>query len=411
MDAADAVETAAREYVVLAVRLGRLVPALVDAVAVPPDLRRTAATAPAPTAAALVREAGRLGEVLSDVLSDVAPTSRARFLAAQVHAVEWQARRLAGQDVPFRTAVRECLDLAVAVAEPDAYRAAHRELAALLPGRGPLAARLAAHRRRDAVAPDRLGPAVAALSAALRARVAGPYGLPPGEAVEHRLVTGAPWRALQTYRGGCRSAVRVNADAGLGAGRLPRLVAHETYPGHHAECCHAERAAARGRVELGVTVLGTPQTVVSEGMAECALDVAVGPGWGPWAAAVLADVGVRTDGATAERLDGVLATLRRVRLDAALLLHGDGGPAAAEAHLRRWLLLDAARARRLVDALAQPRRRIQVAAVVEGAALVADRLGGADAVTEHRRLLDDPPPPSALRRRTSTQRVITHDGR
>ena len=112
-------------------------------------------------------------------------------------------------------------------------------------------------------------------------RVASRYGLPPAEAVEYRVVDDAPWSALHTYSGGHRSVVQVNAGAVLGAGRLPRLVAHEAYPGHHVECSRGEAAVAAGRVEPGVTVLGSPQTVVSEGLAECALGTAVGPRWGP----------------------------------------------------------------------------------------------------------------------------------
>ncbi len=411
----ERVPDVATAYVALCLRLRRLVPALVDPVAVDPALRRRIAAEPRPTAADLVREAGRLAAALPD--SALAP-ARGRFLAAQVRAVEWRARRLAGQQLSFGREVHECLDVAGAAGDPDAYRAAHGELAVLLPGPGPLAARMAAHRRRDAVAADLLGPAVEALSAALRARTARRYGLPPDEAVEHRVVDGAPWRALQTYRGGHRSVVRVNAGTPTAAGRLPRLVAHETYPGHHVECSRAERAAARGRVELGVAALGTPQTVVSEGLAECALDAGVGAGWGPWGGAVLAAAGVRTDGALAERLDPALGVLRRARLDAALLLHGDGRPTAgaaeaAEAHLRRWLLLDATRARRLVEALARPLWRTQVVAGVEGAALAAEVLlrPGADPAAEHLRLLDDPPTPGALRNRLTTRSGDLCDGR
>ncbi len=399
MGEADGVPDA---YVALCLRLRRLRPALVDAGAVDPALRRRVADEPLPTAAALVREAGRLAAALPDAALEPA---RAEFLAGQLRAVEWRARRLAGQQVPFGHEVRACLDVAAVPGEPDAYRAAHRALAALLPGPGTLAARTAAHRRRDAAPADRLGPAVAALAAALRARATGPYGLAPGEDVELRTVDDAPWRALQTYRGGHRSIVRVNAGARPAAGRLPRLVAHETYPGHHVECCRLERAAARGRVELSVAVAGSPQTVVSEGLAECALDVAVGPGWGRWAAAVLAPAGIVVDGVLAERLDPVLATLRRVRLDAALLLHGGArtvrrvdAAEAAQAHLRRWLLLDDARARTMVEVLARPAERAQVVADVEGTELVRRLLRSAvDPLAEHRRLLDDPTHPAALR--------------
>jgi hypothetical protein len=397
-------EPVAAAYVALCLRLRRLVPALVDVVAVDPALRRTVAAEPLPTAAALVREAGRLSAALPDAGLE---TRRERFLAGQLRAVEWRARRLAGQWVSFGSEVRECLGVTAAAGTPDAYRAAHRELAALLPGAGPLAGRLAAHRHRDVVAPERLAAALRALATALQGRVTQPYGQSASEAVAFRIVDDAPWRALHTYGGGRRSIVQVNAGVRPTAGRLARLVAHETYPGHHVECCRAELAVARGRVELGVTVLGTPQTVVSEGAAECALDVAVGPGWGRWSAAVLAEVGVRTDGELAERLDPVLAVLHRVRPDAALLLHGGGRPTVdaavrAEAHLRRWLLLDDARARRLVDVLARPLSRTHVVAAVEGAALVGRQLRrpGTDPVVEHARLLDDPLLPAAERVRS-----------
>jgi hypothetical protein len=366
-------------------------------------VRRAVDAEPRPTAPALVREAGRLAEELPDA---GLPPARERFLAGQLRAVEWRARQLAGQHVPFAVELRECLDVTVTSGEADAYRAAHRELAGLLPGRGPIADRLAAHRRRDAVPPDRLGAAVRALSGALRDRVAARYGLPPDETVDHLLVADAPWSALHTHRGGYRSVVRVNAGAGLGASRLPRLVAHETYPGHHTECGRATLMAG-SRVELAVTVLGSPWTVVSEGLAECGLDTAVGPGWGRWGAGVLASTGVVTDGDAAERLDAVLATLRRARLDAALLLHSDGPPtaadvAAAQAHLGRWLLLDDRRAGRVVDTLARPLHRAQVVASVEGTPLVRAWLAGADPASEHLRLLDDPPTPGTLRTHLAT---------
>jgi len=394
-----------RAYVALSLRLKRLVPALVAPIAVDPAISRAVGNEPTPTAAELVRQAGRLAAALPD--SGLAP-HREGFLAGQVAALEWRARQLAGQHLPFRREVRECLGLRVAPGEPDAYRAAHRELAALLPGAGSTGERLATHRRRDVVPPDRLGLAVRSLSAALRDRVAPWSGPAAAGDVEYRLVDGAPWSALQAYAGDRRSVVRVNAAAALGASRLPRMVAHEAYPGHHLECSRGEAAVKAGRVELGVSLLGSPQTVVSEGLAECGLGTAVGPGWGPWAAGVLADVGVSLDGRLAERLDPLLAVLRRVRVDAALLLHDGGAPtseriAAAEEHLRCWLLLDTARARRVVGSLARPLWRAHVVASVEGTAIVDRWLEqGPDLVTRHLRLLDAPGVPNALRSRTCT---------
>lgn len=392
-------------YIALCLRLRRMVPALVAPVAVDPVVRWMVENEPVPTAAELVRQAGRLAVALPDA---GLPPARKRFLAAQLGALEWRARSLAGQHVPFSREVRECLGLSATPGEPDAYRAAHRELAALLGGRGTVGERLAARRSRDGVPRERLAPAVRALSTALRRRVAAQYGLAPAEAVAYRFVDDASWSALHTYAGGHRSLVRVNAGAVFGAARLPRLVAHEAYPGHHVECGRAEAAVAAGRAEQGITLLSSPQTVVSEGLAECALGTAVGPRWGGWASDVLAPVAVPLDGELADRLDPVWAVLRRVRVDAALMLHDDGPPTsgritAAEAHVRRWLLLDAERARRVVEALARPLWRAHVVASVEGAEIVRARLDrGGEPVAQHRRLLDDPAALDALRSRTST---------
>jgi len=106
-----------------------------------------------------------------------------------------------------------------------------------------------------------------------------------------------------------------------------------------------------------------------------------------------------------------------VRVDAALLLHDGGGPtsgriAAAEEHLRRWLLLDAGRARRVAETLARPLGRTHAVASVVGATTVRAVLERApDAVAEHRRLLDDPVLPDAVRSLTSTQSRRSVDGR
>ena len=270
-------------YVALSLRLRRLAPALVAPVAVDAATRRAVGNEPAPTAAELVRAGGAARGRVAGLGIGAAP----RTLPGRAAGCARVAGAPAGRPAPpFRREVRECLGLRVEPGEPDAYRAAHRELAALLPGVGPTGKRLADSpppRRRPA---RPLGPAVRSLSAALRDRVAPWSGPAAAGDVEYRLVDGAPWSALQAYAGDRRSVVRVNAAAALGASRLPRMVAHEAYPGHHLECSRGEAAVRAGRVELGVSLLGSPQTVVSEGLAECGLETAVGPGWGPWGAGV-----------------------------------------------------------------------------------------------------------------------------
>jgi hypothetical protein len=387
------------EYLVLALCTDRLLPGNVAGYSGDPTVRRRTRAEPAPSASALVRAAGRLAAQLPD--ADLHPV-RERFLAAQLAAVECTARRLVGQGVPIASEVALCFGVRIALGEEDAYRRAHREIDELLSGPGSLADRLAAHRRRDEVPPDRLLPALHALSEALRERTRARWPLPAGEAVEYRLVTGGPWAALHHHLGGHRSRVTVNATARLRCAQLPHLVAHESYPGHHTERCRKQAGlvTARGWHEHRVGLVRSPQSLVAEGAADLGLHAVVGPGWGPWAAEVLRGVGLPFDGELAERLDNAATGLQAVRQDAALLLHDRRGSAGdALAHLRRWLLIADVRARQVLESLAHPLWRGYVATHVEGPRLVRDwlqRPGAEPPLERYRRLLDEPLTPAVL---------------
>lgn len=384
-----------RDYLLLGLRLDRLVPGTVDAYTGDPALRRHAATGPQPGPADLARTAARLRSELPHAGLGAARTA---FLDAQLGAVTVTARRLAGEPVGFVEEVRSGYGVTIRLGDEDRYRAAHAALDGLLPGPGRLAERLTAFRDREAVPLERLGPAIAALAAALRARTRDAFGLPDGEAVSFQVVRDRPWSGFTRYDGRLRSTIAVNADAGLRGSQLADLVAHEAYPGHHTEHCLVRGRPGPDR-EHDIALATTPQALMSEGAADVGLEVLVGPGWGQWAADVLAEAGVGSDGALAEAVETVLRELAPVRQDAALMLH-DRGASADDVlgHLARWLLIPDARARLLLRFLAHPLWRTYTTTYVEGAPLVRRWLarGGADPLDGYRRLLAEPLVPTML---------------
>lgn len=389
------VDRAVRDYLSLASALGHHRPGTISVCSGDGSIL----SAPPQSAAVLVRVAGGLTQRLRGL--GLAPL-RERFLAAQLVAMESAARRLAGQGIPYPAALAAAADGPVTPGAEDDYRAAHRELDVLLPGSGALADRLAAHRAADEVPPDRLAVAVDALGAALheRAREAGLVSGPEGVAFE--IVDDAPWSALHRREGVGRSRVVVNAGARPRRAGLARMVAHETYPGHHVEQWRRETVLVgeRGWAEHSVVLLGTPQSLLAEGAAELGLHVLVGPAWGRWAADVLGSVGLGFDGERAERIDAALARLARVRLDAALALHGARArPVEVEAYLRRWLLVDDAGARRVLRFVGDPLWRDHVVTYVEGAPLVRAWLDrpGSTPVQRLRELHDGPWTPAGIR--------------
>lgn len=380
----------------LGLRLERLRPGLLDGPAPDPDLARRVGDEPRPAPADLLADAGRLRRELAAATE--LPRDRGRHLDAVLCALECQARLLAGEEPGYLDQVRSMFGVVPRRADPDEYREAHRGLDDLLPGRGPVRARMRAYREADVVAPDRLGAAVGAVTAELRRRVRDELGLPPGEHAAVGLVGERPWTAFTRYDGNLRSRISISTAARVRAGALLPLLAHEVYPGHHTQYCRAEAAAVRCPEPVLRLVHG-PQAVIAEGAAEAAASVLPGPGWGVVAQRVLARAGVRLDGELAERVEAQLEPLGRVRLDAALLRHVDGaGPDEVTAHLARWLLVPQERARRMLGFLDHPQWRAYPVTYAEGAPLVRGWLarhpGGP--VAGLRALLDRPLLPADL---------------
>ncbi|MEJ2864961.1 DUF885 domain-containing protein [Actinomycetospora flava] len=396
----------ARAYVGLALRLDRVLPGVLDAHLGDAAEVARIADEPTPDPGDLAREADRLRAGLPGE----GDTARVAFLDAQLRACRVLAERAAGRQVGFVDEVERCFGVRITRDDPDRYREAHRALDGLLGGGGDLPGRLAAFRDGDRLAPEHLAPGLRAAVAALRERTAATVGLPPGEDVSLEVVDAAPWSGFSRWIGPRHSAVTVNAGIGHRVTHLPLLVAHEAYPGHHTEHCRlaADPDGLRARPERRVFLARTPQSLVAEGAAELGLEAVVGPGWGRWNAEVLAAAGVPADperGALGEAVETVMARLAPVRQDAALMLHDEHRDAdEVVAHLRRWLLVDEARARRMLEFLAHPRWRTHTTTYVEGARLLRPWLLGAEddappreVVTARlRRVLDDPPTPAAL---------------
>lgn len=390
-----------REYLLLGLRFDRLVEGFVDSYTGDPALRRQADNEPMPDPAALAR---RAGELRAELPACGLPGPRTQFLAAHLTALECSGRVLAGQHVGFVDEVAAYFDVAIEPGDPDTYRQAHSQIEELLPGGDPLADRLASYRNRDEIPPERLETAVQALSSALRDRVRTDFELPPEETVHYEVVTDKPWSGFNYYLGDFHSRVAINADLGHRMGQLPHLVAHESYPGHHTEHCRKEAGLVRRdhQAEHTIFLVNTPQCLMAEGLADLGLLASVGPGWGPWSAEILHDLGLRMDGELAERLEVASAGLLGVRQDAALMLHDRGADQAdVQTYLQRWLLVPEPRARQMVRFLSDPLWRAYTTTYVEGYRLLHSWLDarppGQSLSQRFRRLLDEPLIPSTLR--------------
>jgi hypothetical protein len=363
-------------YLELGLRLGRHVDGLVDFYYGPPELAERVAAEPLPDAAALAGDAARL---LDELEGEELDAARRSWLEAQVIGLETVARTLAGETIPYADEVERCYGVRPQRVPEEELEAAHADLDDALPGSGSLAERYIAWRERDALTGTRLGEVMERLAAELRSRTAAALGLPEGEAVDWELVTDEPWTAFNYYLGALRSRVAVNTDLPLYTSLVAKVVAHETYPGHHTEHAWKEQRLVHERRQLEETgsFVGTPQALVSEGIAEVGPDVLLGDELDDLAEHHLRAVGVVYDADLARRVRAVQDRLVGVLGNAALLLHEDGASREeAREYLKRWSLLSHERAEHSLGFLTDPLWRTYATTYADGERLVRAYVNG-----------------------------------
>ncbi len=371
-------------YLVLGLSLGRHVEGLVDAYYGPPELADRVAAAPLRPPAALVEDGRRL---MADVADGVPldegeggdQAQRRRWLLAQLQGLVTTAAKLAGEPIGYVDEVERCYGVRPTLVSEDEVAEAHRRLDQVLPGSGPLRDRLVAWRESHQVPPDRLLAAIGSLADELRERTARSIGLPDGEHVRFELVSDRPWAGFNWYHGDRRSTVSVNTDLPVLSLSLAHLVAHESYPGHHTEHTRKEVGLVRRRrwLEETIFLVGTPQCLVAEGLADLGLEVLVGPDTHTFAAAHLRPLGIRYDAEVAAAVADASEVLGAVRAVAAHRLHAEGAdPELVADELGRWALLPAPRAAKAVEFLVHPTWRAYVTCYVDGLRLCRRFVGG-----------------------------------
>jgi hypothetical protein len=375
---ADRPDDPVGRYLEVGLRLGRHLDGMVDAYYGPAMLAARVEGEPLRPLPALVSDVRSLVADLDAGDGDLDPVRR-RWLRAQTAGLHTAARKLAGEPVSFVDEVEQCYGVRPEFVDHDALAAAHRRLDAALPGSGPLAARYDAWRTSHIMTRDQLTSAVHTLAEAFRERTHQRFGLPEGEHVAFDLVTDEPWSGFNYYEGELRSRVAINTDLPVSSTTIGHLIAHEAYPGHHTEHCRKEVGLVRQRHQLeeSIFLVGTPQCLLAEGLADLALEVLLGDDPGPQLAELLHPLGIRYDTEVVAAVAEAGEALSAVRGNAALILHDRGGTEDdAIDELARWALLPRDRAAKSVTFLTHPTWRAYIFCYVAGLPRCRTFVGG-----------------------------------
>lgn len=362
-------------YLKLGLRLGRHIEGLVDAFYGPAELQERVSFEPVRTPSEL-RSAARqlLADLDAGLALDARPPDsgtarRRRYLRAQVVGLETTARILSGERVGYADEVEACYGVRPRRVDEEIFVAAHRELERVVPGTGPLSERLIAWRESQAVSPDLLPRAVASLAEELRERTVRLFGLPEGEQVAFEYVTDRPWSGFNYYLGDLQSRVAINIDLPVLSISLAHLVAHEAYPGHHTEHTRKEAGLVRQHqyLEESIFLVGTPQCLLAEGLADLGLEVVIGRRPESVVAEHLRALKIPYDAEQVAVISEAGQALSAVRSNAAFRLYEDGAdPGTVVDEVARFGLLPRQRAEKAVEFLLDPTWRSYVTCYVEG---------------------------------------------
>lgn len=390
----------ARRYILLCLRLDRVVPGFVDSYNGPAELREATAAEPMPLPGELHDEAIELRAMAATLLEgDDAASRRGRWMEGQLRAIAALARRAGGDEIAYADLVEQLMGVPIAPVPERELREARARLDGALPGRGELSDRLAAHRSSLRIAPERVVAAVRSSAERFREVTLRHFQLPAGEGIEWEEAHDKPWGAFATFVGHGTTRIILNLDLPQDVAGIAYWTWHEAYPGHHAEHAIKERTLVQqGVAEATMRTMNTPESLLAEGQADVAREVVMTD-------AELAvelrcigqEAGVHGDWARAVEVHRAMEELASVACNAALMLYQDALPADdVRAWVRDISALDAERMDHLFRVLEEPLFSTYPFTYTEGARLIRRWLKVADPVAGFGRLLSEQLSPAQL---------------
>jgi hypothetical protein len=268
----------AEQYVRLVLAVGEHDEGYVDAYYGPPEWREQVAS----EEASLDSIGRRAEQLIADVNAvDVADASelvqlRSSYLSRQLQALTAYVRMLQGERLAFDDESQALYDATAPSYDEAHFRALLDSLDSVLPGAGPVPARVEQYKRDFVIPPERLDTVFRTAIAEARRRTAANVQLPANESFTLEYVTDRSWSGYNWYQGGNSSLIQINTDLPIFIDRAVDLAAHEGYPGHHVYNVLLEEnlVRQRGWPEYSVYPLFSPQSLIAEGSANYGIDVA-----------------------------------------------------------------------------------------------------------------------------------------
>lgn len=262
--------TIAEDYVLTCFRLQKYVPGLVDAYFGPLELKQRAEA----------DSAYSLEQIEIDIfsnlrlLTEAGSSARTAFLSKQFKALKALTEIELGYDYTFMDEVKLIYDIEPKLTPLEEYESALQTIDKILPGSGPLTDRIDRYNESLVIPPEKVKEIFLNAAEHVRGKAKSFLPLPENESFTIELVTDKPWSGYNWFKGNASSLIELNVDLPRRVDQVLPLMTHEGYPGHHTELTLREKLMYRekGYLEYSVYPLFSPQSVISEGIAEMAIE-------------------------------------------------------------------------------------------------------------------------------------------
>jgi len=267
-------DTAAMEFVMLALRLGEIDSDYVDAYHGPQKWRSE-----------VMRKVN--GDELAEQIDEFRNRLSLLSVSTEENIRKFQLSKLAramavrldvvlGKAVSFDQEVSDIYDVRPPRYDFDKYDEVLEHIDKLLPGEGSTAARVTAFRNSLAIPKEKLRPIFDRAIQECKLRTQRYFNLPRTEKFTLEFVTGKSWSGYNYYQGNFESLIQINTDFPIIIDRAVDLGCHEGYPGHHVWNLFIEQelVGKRGWIEYSVNPLFGPFGPLAEGAGNYGIELA-----------------------------------------------------------------------------------------------------------------------------------------
>lgn len=202
--------------------------------------------------------------------------SRHRFLSAQLEAAHTRHAMISGEVLPFVCEAKGLFGVTPKIRPLSEFDPILEEIEKLVPGDGPLSARVDAFENQYVIPKDKLRIVFDTAIAECKKRTEQYFDLPESENFKMEFVTDKSWSGYNYYQGNYQSLIQINTDLPIKISRAVDLGCHEGYPGHHVYNMLLERNLTRGKgwQEFSIYPLYSPQSLIAEGSANYGIELA-----------------------------------------------------------------------------------------------------------------------------------------